>query len=186
MKVKYRGVVVGEIEPTGDTQQDAEAARQLLVSKGLYKETSDFELTLHQAVAFAHTAKLLYERGLYDPEHVANSTAPFIVNAAFSIELHLKALAQKHGTTNRGHELLTLYADLPQKAQAEIEQVSQRYFATKITGERPGFFACLQDLNHAFVKWRYIHERRETASAHIEQAVFALEILNEACHLPAD
>ncbi len=42
------GIVVGEVEATGDHEEDMEAARQLLKDKGLYKSTA---LVWRQVVA---------------------------------------------------------------------------------------------------------------------------------------
>ena len=170
---------------SGDTERDAEAVRHFLKSKGLHKEVSLFQAVFNQALAFANTSAYLYERDLRRSPRRGVSVVPFVVNAAFAIELYLKALAQKHGTSLRGHELVKLHKALPAAAYAEIEVVTPRCAANRALGEEPDFSAYLASLNNAFVDWRYSYELERTGAVHIEPTIFVMEVLHKACRLPA-
>lgn len=185
--VLLNGIVVGEVLSIGDTEHDVEAVRQFLKSKGLHKEVSLFQAIFNQAFAFANTSAYLYERDLRCSPRKGVSVAPFVVNATFSIELYLKALAQKHGVSLRGHELVKLYKALPSIALAEIESVTPRCAANRSLGEPPDFLAYLTDLNNTFIEWRYSYEVERTGTVHIEPTIFVMEVLHEACrHSPVD
>lgn len=170
---------------TGDAEQDAEAARQLLKNKGLHKGISHFQAVFNQALSFANTSALLYERDLRYPPRKGVSIAPFVVNAAFSIELYLKALAQKHGAALHGHKLLKLHLALPAKALTEIEAVTSGCAAKRQLNEEPDFLKYLANLNNTFVEWRYSYEVEKTGPVHIEPTIFVMEVLHEACRLSA-
>ena len=99
--ILLNGIVVGEVRSTGNTDQDAEAVRAFLKEKGQHKEVTPFQAVFNQAIAFANTSAHIYEKNLRRRPRNGFSTVPFVVNAAFSIELYLKALAQKHGKALR-------------------------------------------------------------------------------------
>ena len=181
--VLLNGIVVGEVVSTGDLEHDAEAVRQFLKSKGLHKEISLYQAIYNQAVAFANTSAYLYERDLRRSPRKGVSAVPFVVNAAFGIELYLKALAQKHGLALRGHELIKLYEALPSKAHMEIEAVTPKCAANRALDEAPNFLAYLKNLNSTFVEWRYSYELERTGAVHIEPTIFVMEVLHEACGL---
>lgn len=183
--ILLNGIAVGEVVSTGDTEKDAEAVRDFLKAKGLHKEVSLFQAIFNQALAFANTSAYLYERDLRKSPRKSFTASPFVVNAAFSIELYLKALAQKHGLTLRGHELMKLYVALPSKANAEINRVIPQCAANRALGEPPNFVGYLQNLNNAFVQWRYSYELEKTGTVHIEPTIFVMEVLHQACRLPA-
>jgi hypothetical protein len=182
--VLLNGIVVGEVVSTGDTERDTETVRQFLKRKGLHKEVTLFQGMFNQAIAFANTSAYLYERDLRRPPRKGVSAAPFVVNAAFSIELYLKALAQKHGVSLRGHELLKLFKALPAKALSEIQSVTPRCAANRALGEAPDFPGYLKALNSTFVDWRYCYELERTGPVHIEPTIFVMEVLHESCRLP--
>lgn len=181
--VLLNGIVVGEVMSTGNTGRDTEVIRQYLKDKGLHKELTLFQAMLNQAVAFANTSALLYERDLRRSPRRGVSAVPFVVNAAFSIELYLKALAQKHGVALRGHELVKLHKALPKKALVEIEEVTPRCAHKRALVETPNFSAYLQSLNNTFIEWRYSYELEKTGVVHIEPTIFVMEVLHEACRL---
>jgi hypothetical protein len=183
--VLLNGIVVGEVMSTGDFERDAEVTRAFLKSKGLCKEITDFQAMFNQAMAFANTSALLYERDLRRTPRKGVSVAPFVVNAAFSIELYLKALVAKHGAKPpKGHELVKLFAKLPAAASAEIENVIPRCAANRALEGSPNFKAYLEELNDAFVEWRYCFELERTRAINIQPTIFVMEVLHEACRLP--
>lgn len=181
--VLLNGVIVGEAPVTGDYDRDIEAARQVLKDKGVYKPVSRFQAMHAQAAAFANTSAYLYERDLKRPPRKGTSAAPFVVNASFSIEVYLKALAQKHGLTLRGHELTKLYKALPKPALAEIDAVIPRCAANRALDEEPDLPQYLRELNDTFVKWRYCYEHDRAGQVRIEPIIFVMEVLHEACRL---
>lgn len=181
------GIVVGEVESTGDIDRDIEVARQFLDERGLRKEVSLFQGIYNQAVAFSTTSAYLHERDLRrPPPRKGASVAPFVVNSAFAIELYLKALAQKHGHSLRGHELLKLYKALPKVALIEIEKVRGKCALDRGLSEDITVASCLRDLNNAFVNWRYSYELERAGPIHIEPTIFVMQALHEACHVPTD
>lgn len=185
--VILNGVAVGEVLSTGNTQGDIEATRQFLKDRGLYMETTLFQAVFNQALAFANTSALLYERDLRRQPRRGASLAPFVVNAAFSIELYLKALAEKHGSkSEKGHQLVKLFDALPVAALRAIEQVSPRCAADRALGEAPRLRFYLQTLSSAFVEWRYCYELERTGSIAFEPTIFVMQVLHEACRLPLE
>lgn len=181
--ILLNGIVVGEVVATGDLELDAKAAHEFLGKKGLLKERAPAEEIFSTAFAFANTSAYLHENGLKKQLSKGASIVPFVVNAAFAIELYFKALAQKHHVTLRGHELLKLYKGLPQEALKEIEQVipgcaSDRKIAS------PNFVEYLKELNSAFVDWRYIFEKSKSGPIHIEPTIFVMQVLHEAFRSP--
>jgi hypothetical protein len=183
--VLLNGVAVGEVISMGDPEKDAKAAQQLLKSKGLHKEPTPFQAIFSQAHSFANTSALLYVRDLKRHPRTGASIVPFVVNTAFAIELYLKALAQKHGVSLRGHELIKLHKALPARALAEVKSVTTKCAVNRSLGEDPDFRKYLANLNNAFVDWRYSYELDKTGTVHIEPALFVMEVLHEACRLPA-
>lgn len=184
MKTKtlfLNGIAVGEVPATGNHDLDAEVARKFLDSRGLLKPISLDRRIFNQAVAFSSTAAQLHERGLAGPApHDVKALSPFIVNSAFACELYLKALAQAHGKSLRGHELLPLYEALPVQAEkAVIEQATvaaQDRHLPPSTKVKP----VLAHLNDAFVTWRYVYERERTKAVEIEPMIFAMQALHQA------
>lgn len=182
--ILLNGIIVGKVESTGDIETDTKTIRQFLREKGLHKEVSIFQGMFNQAVAFANTSALLFEQDLRRSPRKGVSAVPFVVNAAFSIELYLKALAQKHGASLRGHELIKLHAALPDKAVSEVQSVMQQCAENRTLGEEPDFSAYLKNLNNTFVEWRYSYELEKTGPVYIEPTIFVMEVLHEACRLP--
>ncbi|MES1982101.1 MAG: HEPN domain-containing protein [Pseudomonadota bacterium] len=183
--VMLNGIAVGEVASTGDMERDVAVMRQFLKDKGLYEEVTPFQATLNQAVAFANTSALLYERDLRRLPRKGVSVVPFVVNAAFSIELYLKALTQKHGQKPpKGHELVKLFERLPAAALSAIGEVTPRCAENRALREAPTLKAYLETLNSAFIEWRYCYELERTGIIHIEPTIFVMEVLHEACRLP--
>ncbi len=179
----YNGIAIGDLISTGDTEKDLIAAREFLKDKGLQNEVSLFQAIFNQALAFANTSAYLYDRDMTKVERRGFTASAFVVNAAFSIELYLKALAQKHSAILRGHELIKLYEALPAKAAEEINQVIPLCAEKRALGEEPNFQGYLRNLNNTFVEWRYSYELEKTSMFHIEPTIFVMQVLHEACCL---
>lgn len=181
--ILLNGIVVGEVAAMGDIKLDAKVAHEFLAKNGLLKERHPAEEIFSSAVAFANTSAHLYERGLKKQPTKGASIVPFVVNSAFAIELYFKALARKHDVTLRGHELLNLYTALPKKALVEIEMaIPGCANDRKIVS--PNFVGYIQELNNAFVIWRYIFEKSDAEIIHVEPIIFVMQVLHEAFRLP--
>jgi len=177
------GVPVGEYESTGDTETDIEAVRQFLKDNGYHQEISPFMAAFNQAISFATASNYLYDRDLRQTPRNGASTAPFVVNAAFSIELYLKALSLKHGVALHGHVLSKLYEKLPIEAKSEIQEMTQHCAVDSELGlgENPDFLAYLSELDHTFMEWRYSYEKERTGIVQIQPTIFVMGVLHEAC-----
>jgi hypothetical protein len=119
-KLYVDGQFIGEVPVTGDNQKDAQAAIALMRAKGVYRETSPEQAIFRQAVSFATTASYLYKRDLATKPWNGMSVAPFVVNAAFALELYLKTLSILQGNELRGHDLLELFDALPHGAHKAL------------------------------------------------------------------
>jgi hypothetical protein len=175
------GIAVGDVPATGDANLDAEAARQFLDSRGLLKPVPLERRIFNQAVAFSSTAAHLHKSGLSGPPpHDGRTVSPFIVNSAFACELYLKALAQLHGKSLRGHELISLYAALPVAAKQAIANTSPVAAQDRRLPSDTKIKPVLTHLNDAFVTWRYVYERERTKAVEIEPTIFAMQALHQA------
>ena len=179
--VLLNGIVVGEVEATGDDESDMEAVRSFLDARGLRKEVSPFQAAYNAALAFANTSAYLYERDLRKPPRRGQNIAPFVVNATFGIELYFKALGLKHGKTLRGHKLVQLHRALPQSALDAIEAVSSSCAAERRLPGPPDFTGYLQQLNDVYSEWRYYFEKERAGKVEIEPTIFVMQVLHAAC-----
>ena len=178
--VKVNGLIVAEYEPTGDPRRDIELAREAAAKNGVtIPEQSQADAAFAQAVAFCTTAAILRD-ALERRENVTANAVPFVVNASFSMELYLKALALKHGSPIKGHELLTVYDKLPSPALTAIAVAREKVLArTSIVGTTV-IRDIMASINNAFVEWRYSYEKGDAPPFHHQQAVFALEVLHHS------
>lgn len=181
--ILLNGVAVGEYDATGDPEADAESVIQFLKKNGLHKETSPFSAVFNQALSFATAANYLFEKDLSRTPHNGASAVPFVVNAAFSIELYLKALSLKHGIALHGHKLSKLYNELPIQAKSEIQEMAQRCAIGIDADKANSFVEFLHELNNTFVEWRYSFEKERTEAVYIEPTIFVMRVLHEACRL---
>lgn len=107
------GVVVGSQMASGDHAKDAAAEQAILKEKGLLQETSRNDLMYCQANGFAEVAFNIYNNGLKESASKGGGTAPFLVNATFSIELSAKTIHDAYGNKDRGYHLISLYKGMP-------------------------------------------------------------------------
>jgi HEPN domain-containing protein len=105
--------------------------------------------------------------------------APFVVNAAFSIEIYLKTIHEAFGNLLRGHDLYKLYDQLSEEPRDMIvsaaNDVRPRY---KLSGGMT-IVSCIKDLNRAFENWRYLYEH-ERLSTEVQSIRFTMHTLFEA------
>ncbi len=175
------GVVVGNVEHTGDFEKDAAACMQFLKDKGLYQKADPVKTIFRQALSFATTASHLYKHGLSIRPWNVHDVAPFVVNSAFSIELYLKTLAKHHGTALRGHDLLKLLGAQPAAARADISAVLPACRLDFPPAGNPELRECVGELANAFVDWRYLHEKVGASTVRIDRAIFVMKVMHAAC-----
>lgn len=176
-------IAVGEVEVTGDTEKDTAAAVALLKQKGLYREIPQAEQMFRGAWAFASVASDIFEKHYRETPPLGFKAIPFVVNAAFSIELYLKTLQEIDGRAKRVHSLLDLYDSLSGARRAEIASAAQTHaprFAIAVRDEQQ-FRANMRALNSAFVEWRYLHEKKYLGDVQIEPTVVAIIALESVC-----
>jgi hypothetical protein len=180
--LKLNGVIVGDYMGSDDPDEDIEAARDVLRAKGIYEPPSVISAMLGQANAFAYTANRIYTDDI-----MKRSTgrpigfAPFVVNAAFSVELYLKTLHTVAGASVRGHPLLPLFDALADTRRTELEAECVRLASEH--GERPQvqFRDLLAVLNTAFEKWRYVYELPRSGAIHLQQTILIMHTCRDVC-----
>ncbi|WP_291272923.1 hypothetical protein [Geothrix sp.] len=114
-------------------------------------------LIYHSAKQFSVGAGAI-EKFTRIPDSTMFAVQPFIVCAAFSVELYLKCLLEISGKSNvKGHDLLKLFSQLPTKDKEGILFFIRGAYVNlslplTFLEER------LAELGEAFVEWRYVHE----------------------------
>jgi hypothetical protein len=178
--VLVNGILVGSHETTGDHLADIKAIDSWLKEKGIHEEVTKRDQMHGQANAFAHVANDLYKKGLSKSPFDGKCVAPFIVNAAFSIELYLKTIHFSYGNKIRGHHLAALFKGMPKQGKAHFhaaaEATSHIYDLQRTTNIQE----CLANINKAFEEWRYIYEHNEIG-VQTSEIRFVLHASHEAC-----
>ena len=175
--------LVGHFVGTGDDRADMEECARVLREAGLEcPKPSVAECIRDQARAFAKVATDLATKIMELRGRSKDYIAPFLVNAAFALELFLKSLAKQHGKEMRGHSLLKLFDELPSSARHSIDQAfaGAPDFLTDFdeSGDLRGLFVNLDD---AFVAWRYAYEgRAEGRFFGAKAALLLLAVLDKA------
>lgn len=181
--IYVNGIVVGDVEVTGDVGTDIELIRQFLQSRGIQREVTLVQAMFRQALSFCTTAAHLYERDLRRPPANGLSVAPFVVNSAFAIELYLKTLHQLEGAPVRGHSLLQLYDGLPDDSRQNIVDIARIHGPSYQVAVADGdvFRQFVAELDNAFTDWRYCYETGQTGTVHLQPAILVMKALDEAC-----
>jgi hypothetical protein len=184
MKKLYAdGQFVCEYESTGDYAKDIEICQDMLRKRGLLHNKPTVEQAIfRQAVSFATASSYLYNRDLATvPTKNGMSAVPFVVNAAFALELYLKTMGHLFGSAQRGHDLLELFDALPPEGHEVLRQnLPKAKWQCGITNME-GFRKVLSDLRNAFIEWRYLHETDRTSEISFIPTIFVTEVLHAAC-----
>lgn len=176
------GVAIGEFVLTGDPETDIAAAHEIVKSKGLHKEITEVDAMHNQANSFANTALELYARDLRTvPIKNSMSMVPFVVNAAFSIEIYLKTLHCIFGNKIMGHSLVKIYDELDESAKNIIQGAAADMRSSYPIEEGDELYPCLESLDKAFEKWRYAYEYDKLSYIGIQSTTYVLGVLHEAC-----
>jgi hypothetical protein len=181
--IYVNGIVVGDVEVTGDVHRDIELIRGYLKAKGLHREVTTAQAMFRQALSFCTTAAHLYEKDLREPPRNGLSAVPFVVNSAFSIELYLKTLHHLGGSTARGHSLLALYDALSDECRDRVVRIAQQQ-GPGYTVEVPSadtFRGFVAELDSAFVDWRYCYETGQANQTNIQPTIVVMKAFDEAC-----
>lgn len=181
--IYVNGIVVGEVEATGDVEADIQIIREFLESKGLHREVTMAQAMFRQALSFCQTAAHLHDRDLVTVPRNGLSVVPFVVNSALSIELYLKTLHHVRGASPRGHSLLELYDALSDEDRDLVVGIAQQHGPSyrAPVASAAAFRSFVAALDTAFVDWRYCYETGEVGTIHIEPTVVVMKALDEAC-----
>jgi hypothetical protein len=137
---------------------------------------------LRQAVSFATASRDLFEKYLAGPSPDGKAMEPFVVNAAYAIEVYLKTLHAGTGTRRKEHGILELYDALPQPSKDAIDAT-----AAKLRGEYEGagaFRDQLAQLDEGFRKWQEVYESGYLKPIKVHPTVFLMHVLHEVCKSP--
>jgi hypothetical protein len=177
----FNGQFIGEVPNTGDYTKDTEATIALMKAKGVHREITPEQAIFRQAVSFATTAAYLHKRDLATAPWNAMSIVPFVVNAAFALELYLKTANLLFGEQARGHDLLDLFDALPISARDTIFANFAKSTWPCDIADMVAFRSAIERLRHAFVQWRYLHESNRAAEIRFPELIFLMEVLHETC-----
>jgi HEPN domain-containing protein len=169
---------IGYVKDVNDPKEALKLAKDLIKSKGFWREISKSESIYNQAQSFANTSAYLYEKDLKSLPRNLQSITPFVVNAAFSAEMYLKCLQEVHGQITESHVLTALFKSLPNKVKDKINKASKKFESQYQIEKGMLFKNHLKNINNAFVDWRYIYEKNYE-SINIEQTIFVLQVLHE-------
>lgn len=182
-EVFVNGELVFHYESTGNTDQDIQGIRARLDELGLsIKHQPEWMQIRQQALYFQDTCTYLwrYEANRQKSERPF-TMIPYIVNSAFCIELYLKALSLKHGKRQHGHELAKLYAALPASAVADVDASLAEALSIVPLGKSPEIAVLMQELNNAFLKWRYAFESERLGMVGLLELRFLRLLMFLAC-----
>lgn len=180
-RVYFEGQFVGEVPDTGDMEHDLKAMSALLTSHGL-NPLSPNQAIFRQAAAFATNATYLFNTGLRGvPPPIPMNLIPFVVNAAFAVELYLKTIGGLYGLNLRGHDLLELFDELPEEAKELLQREISGAQPACVVKDLGGFRAEIERVRHAFVKWRYLHERNRAGEIRVVEFTHVINILHNTC-----
>jgi hypothetical protein len=182
-QVMLNRIVVGEYVSTGDPKRDSEAALEVLKQKGVYKKLTLQQKMYNQAVSFAAAANDLYVKHLSSSPFNGFATAPFVVNAAFSIEIYLKTLRSMSGETKKkkSHSLLDLYDELGHEVKDAIAAKAIEHYREFGLSSPQGYREHVAHLSNAFETWRYIYEDESFVAVNIMPLIFVMKVLHEVC-----
>ena len=180
-KILVNGVEVGEYTSTGDDIKDLRIASAIVEKLGYKSHSTPGRAIFNNAVQFATAASYIYKKDLVaSPRNMAAAVA-FLVNAAFAIELYLKALLVQHGVTpGRVHALVDLFDALPKAARDAVSRAIPAAAAALGLGADRDFRADVAALNDVFVDWRYCYEHEEIGPVYVPPTLLVAGVLHEA------
>jgi hypothetical protein len=180
------GKAICEYEAPEDYQAEIELCSEVLKRRGLWETITTEKTLFNQAVAFASVSAMVWEQKLGpSPTRDGHSAVPFVVNSSFATELYLKAIALLNGKKLHGHELDQLFKKIPSAGLAVVEeklaeQIPHDHWQSTIRSmaDLRGLFQRHRD---TFKEWRYLHEHHRLGEFHFRDAIFAMQVLHNAC-----
>jgi hypothetical protein len=179
-EIILNGVAVGSYESTENNEMDMEIVQKYLENNGLHKESTLTEQIFGQANCFASVAISLYKNDLKVSPFKLQSTSPFVVNAAFAIELYLKAIHNAYGNSIRGHHLENLYKKIPDTGKLHVLDASKDVRSLYQLPDGADIDTCFESLSYAFENWRYIYEKNQL-KVELQSIRYTLHVTAEAC-----
>ena len=183
-QVIVNGELMGEIPELHDDRKNAEAARAFLKSIGRkLPEITQEQSMFRQARSFMRAADEIHARDMRGDQKNELGFVPCIVNCSFAIELYLKTLAfVNDGAELRGHRLYDdLWLCLSDPAKAIVEEECHRVCETRKLKRRTVVSEALQQMNSAFVEWRYAFEERFIKGFPLQDASVVGAALDAVC-----
>lgn len=174
-----RGEEIGSFISTGDDAKDATIAQDILALHGAGPATEAQAMYL-QGAAFATAAQLLDVE--LTSKRNAFIAAPYVVNAAFALEVYLKSLYVALGVSAPGHhDLSKLLANVPADARTAIQIQIPKYWVGEAADENYDLSAIVDSMAGAFVGWRYYYEGKGGfMSVSPPRVMYALKVLHGA------
>jgi hypothetical protein len=184
-RLHHNGVYICDFDASGDAMRDIEVVNRLLAERGLDQKVTLEWSMFNQANSFSIVSADIYEKHLMKPPPNGAAMSPFVVNTAFAIELFLKTLAMQHGKKLHGHEIKKLFKKLPGAAKDQIDRQLGKISSTSQWAGEIKTMRNLQDvldeIDTAFVDWRYLHENTSKAlKITFTPTIFLAEILHAA------
>ena len=184
-RLHHNGVYICDFDATGDNMRDVEIVNRLLAERGLDHVPTLERAMFNQANSFANVSADIYANHLMKQPPNGAAMSPFVVNTAFAIELFLKTLAMQHGKKLHGHEINKLFKKLPGAARDQIDRQLSQLLSTSQWAGTIKTMRDLQDvldeIDTAFVDWRYFHENASKAlKITFTPTIFLAEILHAA------
>ena len=178
--ILVNGIVIGSYDATGDYKKDIKAADKIIKEKGLHQEVTTNDSMFGQANHFSKVAENIYQDAFKVSPYKVYFMAPFVVNAAFSIEIYLKTIHNAYGNTIKGHHLYNIYNGMPRPGKAIFTQAAIDARRLYSIDEKEDIFSCLKNLSKAFEEWRYIYEKSEL-HVEIQEVRYIMHTCHEAC-----
>ncbi|MGY3344703.1 MULTISPECIES: hypothetical protein [unclassified Bradyrhizobium] len=180
------GKLICEYDAPADQQADIELCREMLKQRGLWETIGRERVLFNQAFAFANASAMIWTQKLGpSPVRDGHAAVPFVVNSSFATELYLKAIALVNGKKLHGHELDHLFKKIPSAGHTVIErkleeQIPKDQWESTIRSmsDLRGLFQRHRD---TFKDWRYLHEHEHVGEFRFRDAIFAMQVLHEAC-----
>ncbi len=180
-KIYFEGKFIGEVPDTGDMQADMKAASRLLTDHGVAQPLNRCQAAFRQAAAFAKNAEYLFSGLRGAPPQNPMNVIPFVVNAAFAVELYLKTIGCLHGLKLHGHDLLELFDELPVKAKERLQEEIAKSPKTEGINDLDGFRTEVERARHLFREWRYLYERNDAPEVRFIEFTHIVSVLHNIC-----
>lgn len=189
--LELNGIVVGRYLGSDDHEEDLQAGVQALRDLGLYREPSLLRAMRTQAQGFTSAANLAYKKAeARSPGNPPITFVPFVVNAAFAVELYLKTFLQATvgAVPRRVHALVKLHGLLNADVRQRLDAACVQHLQSYAPGTVGTFLERLAPISDAFVRWRYSYEHERLEAVRPRSVILVMAACHEVCGavVPAD